>query len=63
MCGWPFGTARKLKSGLPAFRVINNLVNMPGSRMCDKCLPLERAVVLSVRGDYLSGDELGVDEL
>ena len=56
-CGWPFGTARKLKSGQPAFRILNNLVNIPGSMMCENCLPLERTIALSIREDLLSGDE------
>jgi len=57
-CGWPFGTARKLKDGRPAFRILDNLVNIPGTMMCETCLPLERTVALSIRDDLLSGDEL-----
>ena len=56
-CGWPFGTARKLKDGKPAFRILDNLVNIPGSMMCESCLPLERTIALSIRDDVLSGDE------
>jgi hypothetical protein len=56
-CGWPFGTARKLKSGQPAFRVLGNLVNIPGTMMCESCLPLELTIALSVRDALLSGDE------
>jgi len=57
-CGWPFGTARKLKDGKPAFRILDNLVNIPGTMMCETCLPLERTFALSIRDDFLSGDEL-----
>jgi hypothetical protein len=56
-CGWPFGTARRLRSGGPPFRIIDNLVDIPGSMLCETCLPLERTIALSVRDALLSGDE------
>ena len=56
-CGWSFGTARKLKDGKPPFRILDNLVNIPGSMMCETCLPLERTIALSIRENLLSGDE------
>ena len=56
-CGWPFGTARRLRSGGPPFRIIDNLVDIPGTMLCETCLPLERTIALSVRDALLSGDE------
>jgi hypothetical protein len=58
-CGWRFATARRTAAG-PAFRVINTLINLPGTMLCERCMPTERAVALSVEHSdeiALSGDE------
>lgn len=58
-CGWRFATARRTSSG-PAFRIISTLVNLPGTMLCERCMPTERAVALSVADSAvldLSGDE------
>jgi outer membrane murein-binding lipoprotein Lpp len=58
-CGWRFATARRSVNG-PAFRVISSLVNLPGTMLCERCMPTERAVALSVAHmdvTELSGDE------
>ncbi len=58
-CGWRFSTARRPAHG-PAYRALVSLVNLPGSMLCERCLPTERAVALSVSdaaGADLSGDE------
>ena len=55
-CGWPFARVRRTASG-PAFRIINNLVDIPGSMMCDGCLPTEKAVALAAIHGDMSGDD------
>ena len=58
-CGWRFATARRPTSGL-AYRVVHSLVNLPGSMLCERCLPTERAIAESAANSvdvYLSGDE------
>ncbi len=58
-CGWRFASARRPATG-PAFRVIHTLVGLPGSMICERCMPTERAVALSIANDAvieLSGDE------
>jgi hypothetical protein len=58
-CGWRFSTARRTPTG-PAYRVINTLANLPGTMLCERCMPTERAVALSVSQSdepELSGDE------
>jgi hypothetical protein len=58
-CGWRFSTARRTADG-PAYRVINSLSNLPGTMLCERCMPTERAVALSVANiaeTDLSGDE------
>ena len=58
-CGWRFATARRTATG-PAYRVVNTLTNLPGTMLCERCMPTERAVALSVSNaavDDLSGDE------
>ena len=58
-CGWRFATARRTATG-PAFRVVQSLVDVPGSMMCERCLPTERAVALCAAND---GDvDLSADE-
>jgi hypothetical protein len=46
-CGWRFATARRVASG-PAYRVIGSLIDLPGTMLCERCMPTERAVALSV---------------
>jgi hypothetical protein len=58
-CGWRFSTARRTANG-PAFRVVSTLINLPGTMLCERCMPTERAVALSIaQSDLpeLSGDE------
>ncbi len=58
-CGWRFATARRVANA-PAFRIIGTLVDLPGTMLCERCLPTERAVALSIAGADvvdLSGDE------
>ena len=59
VCGWRFATARRTSTG-PAYRVVRSLVDIPGTMLCERCMPTERAVALSVPNsvmDELSGDE------
>jgi hypothetical protein len=58
-CGWRFATARRVANS-PAFRIIGTLVDLPGTMLCERCMPTERAVALSIAGADaldLSGDE------
>jgi hypothetical protein len=58
-CGWRFATARRPPTG-PAFRIINTLAGLPGTMICERCMPTERAVALSLADTSvieLSGDE------
>jgi hypothetical protein len=58
-CGWRFASARRPATG-PAFRTIRTLVGLPGTMICERCMPTERAVALSITSDALielSGDE------
>jgi hypothetical protein len=59
ICGWRFATARRPLNGM-AYRVISTLVNLPGTMICERCMPTERAVALSMSNAdeiELSGDE------
>ncbi len=58
-CGWRFSTARRAANA-PAFRIIGTLVDLPGTMLCERCMPTERAVALSIAVVDtldLSGDE------
>jgi hypothetical protein len=59
ICGWRFATARRPPNGM-AYRSIRSLVDLPGRMLCERCLPTERAVALSMdHADEvdMSGDE------
>ena len=59
MCGWRFATARRPPNG-QAYRVVSTLIDLPGTMICERCMPTERAVALSayiVDEIDLSGDE------
>mgnify|MGYP002810444126 FL=1 len=58
-CGWRFATARRTANG-PAFRVVNTLTFLPGTMLCERCMPTERAVALSVADAAMT--ELSSDE-
>ena len=56
MCGWRFaGTGQRGTGTL--YRVVPNLTNLPGSMLCEKCLPTGCAIAWSVDDADLSGDE------
>ena len=56
VCGWPFASAKR---GGKSYRVVPNLVDIPGHLMCEHCLPTERLIALgsSCPAHELSGDE------
>ena len=56
VCGWRFAAARKRGAG-PPYRVAPSLKDLPGSMLCEKCLPTERALAMNVVEVDLSGDE------
>ena len=56
MCGWPYARARKRGAGLP-YRIVNSLVDMPGTMMCERCLPTERAIAIGRHEADMSADE------
>jgi hypothetical protein len=59
ICGWRFATARRPPNGM-AYRVIRSLANLPGSMICERCMPTERAIAISISNTDecdLSGDE------
>ena len=56
MCGWPYSRARKRGTGLP-YRLVSSLVDMPGTMMCERCLPTERAIARGRHDADLSADE------
>jgi hypothetical protein len=59
ICGWRFATARRPLNGM-AYRILHTLVNLPGSMICERCMPTERAIALSMSNADeidLSGDE------
>ncbi len=57
-CGWRFATARRTAQGI-SYRVIHSLAGLPGSMLCERCLPTERAIAVSANSAdvFLSGDE------
>ena len=55
-CGWPFARVCRTATG-PAFRIISNLVDIPGTMLCERCLPTERALAMRLMHVDLSGDE------
>ena len=55
-CGWRYATARHGRG--PGHRLLRQLADMPGSLLCEKCLPTERAIAMAVLSAELSGDEL-----
>ena len=57
ICGWAYSVAR-CGGGKRAHRALNDLKNIPGTMMCDKCLTTERAIALAVHAAELSGDEV-----
>ena len=56
VCGWPYSRARKRGTGLP-YRIANSLVDMPGTMMCERCLPTERAIAIGHYDADMSVDE------
>ena len=61
ICGWNFTAARMKPAGSP-YRFVPCLNGIPGTMLCEKCLPTERAVALALGDDIpldieLSGDE------
>ena len=56
ICGWPYARARARGPELP-YRPIQNLVDMPGMLLCEKCLPTERAIAVGRYEADLSADE------
>jgi hypothetical protein len=58
-CGWRFATARRTALGL-SYRAVHSLSGLPGSMLCERCLPTERAIAVCAANSadvYLSGDE------
>ena len=57
VCGWPFKSAQR---GGKSYRVVPNLIDMPGHLLCEHCLLTERLIALgtSCKSHELSGDEL-----
>jgi hypothetical protein len=59
LCSWRFIAARRKGPG-KCFRFINNLVNLPGTMLCEACLPTEHAIAKAVQTADLSGDEMEI---
>ena len=60
LCGWPFATVGRKKGQGKPYRIVHNLVGIPGLMICERCLVTERAVALKAhRGQpaELSADE------
>ena len=55
-CGWPYSKARTRGAGLP-YRIVNSLVDMPDTMMCERCLPTERAIAIGRYEADMSADE------
>ena len=53
--GWQYATAKRVNGA--GYRILNTLVNLPGSMLCERCLTTERAVALGAHAAELSGDE------
>ena len=58
-CSWRFIAARRKGPG-KCFRFINNLVNLPGTMLCEVCLPTEYAIARAAQKAELSGDEMEI---
>ena len=56
ICGWPYARARARGTELP-YRTIQNLIDIPGMLLCEKCLPTERAIAVGRFEADLSADE------
>ena len=56
ICGWPFARAKSRGTETPS-RNINCLRDIPGTMMCEKCLPTERAIAVGRDAADLSADE------
>ena len=54
-CGWQYATAKRVNGA--GYRILNTLVNLLGSMLCERCLTTERAVALGAHAAELSGDE------
>ena len=56
ICGWPFARAKSRGPEIPS-RTISSLRDIPGTMMCEKCLPTERAIAVGRDAADLSADE------
>ena len=56
ICGWKYISARKKGPGLP-YRIVQSLVNVLGTMLCGRCLPIEKAIATGCDEVELSGDE------
>ena len=56
LCGWRHDTATR-QNGVKT-RPLQNLVNIPGTMMCDVCLKTEKLIAMGGLDAELSGDEL-----
>jgi hypothetical protein len=64
LCGWPFATARRKGPGKP-YRIVNDLIDIPGHMICDTCLKTERSVAFKAarrQQTELSPDECECSE-
>ena len=56
VCGWRFAGACKHGPGL-LYRIVNSLIDMPGTMLCERCLPTERAIAIGHFNADVSVDE------
>ena len=56
LCAWRYTAARRRGAGLP-YRIVPTLINVPGSMLCERCLPTDKAIVNGSDEVDLSGDE------
>jgi len=56
ICGWPYARAKSRGPEIPSC-TINCLRDIPGTMMCEKCLPTERAIAVGRDAADLSADE------
>ena len=56
ICDWLYARARARSPELP-YRAVQNLVDIPGMLLCEKCLPTERAIAVGRFEADLSADE------
>ena len=61
-CGWRYAGARRRGSGLP-YRFLHSLAGLPGTMICERCMPTERALARSTEHGDLSGDELVTEQV